>query len=50
MIGLYHYVAIGLFAGFATLELVARGRTFPPVANWRLKGVAFLLLYLAIAT
>jgi sterol desaturase/sphingolipid hydroxylase (fatty acid hydroxylase superfamily) len=50
MIGLYHYVAIGLFAGFALLEAVARGRTFPAVTNWRLKGVAFLLLYLAITT
>ena len=28
MIGLYHYVAIGLFAGFALLELIARGRQF----------------------
>lgn len=50
MIGLYHYVAIGLFAGFALLELVARGHNFPAVTNWRLKGVAFLLLYLAIST
>ena len=26
MIGLYHYIALGLFAGFAALELVAEGR------------------------
>ena len=50
MIGLYHYMAIGLFAGFALLELVGRGRSFPAVANWRLKGIAFLFLYLAIST
>ena len=50
MIGLYHYVAIGLFAGFAALELALRGRSFPAVTHWRLKGAAFLLLYLAIST
>jgi sterol desaturase/sphingolipid hydroxylase (fatty acid hydroxylase superfamily) len=50
MIGLYHYIAVGLFAGFALLELVIRGRTFPRVAYWRLRGVGFLLLYLALAT
>ncbi|HKH28335.1 MAG TPA: sterol desaturase family protein, partial [Sphingomicrobium sp.] len=50
MIGLYHYIAAGLFAGFALLELVLRGRTFPPVMHWRLKGTAFMLLYFALAT
>jgi sterol desaturase/sphingolipid hydroxylase (fatty acid hydroxylase superfamily) len=50
MFGLYHYVAIGLFAGFAVLEMALRGRDFPPVAYWRLRGVGFLLLYLALAT
>ena len=50
MIGLYHYIAIGLFAGFALLELVLRGRDFPPVALWRLRGAGFLLLYLALST
>lgn len=50
MIGLYHYVAVGLFAGFAALELVSRGRRFPAIAHWRLKGAAFLLLYLALST
>ena len=50
MIGLYHYIALGLFAGFALLELVIRGRDFPPVTNWRLKGAAFMLLYFARAT
>ena len=50
MIGLYHFIALGLFAGFVLLELVIRGRDFPPVANWRLKGAAFMLLYFALAT
>ena len=50
MIGLYHYIAAGLFAGFALLELLLRGRSFPPVTHWRLKGTAFMLLYFALAT
>ncbi len=50
MIGLYHYIALGLFAGFAALELIARGRQFPAVTRWRIKGTAFLLLYFALAT
>ena len=50
MIGLYHYVAVGLFAGFALLELLSRGRSFPEVTHWRLKGAGFTLLYLALAT
>ena len=50
MIGLYHFIALGLFAGFVLLELVLRGRSFPPVANWRMKGAAFALLYFALAT
>ena len=50
MIGLYHYLALGLFAAFAVLELVSRARAFPVVTNWRLKGTAFLLLYLAVGT
>jgi sterol desaturase/sphingolipid hydroxylase (fatty acid hydroxylase superfamily) len=50
VIGLYHYVAVGLFAGFALLELIAQGRTFPQVTRWRLKGTGFMLLYLALST
>src|SRR5215212_7208412 len=50
MIGLYHYVALGMFAGFALLEIVSRGRNFPPVTRWRLKGAGFTLLYFALAT
>ena len=50
MIGLYHYIALGLFAGFAALELVLAGRKFPPITHWRLQGAAFTLLYFAVAT
>jgi sterol desaturase/sphingolipid hydroxylase (fatty acid hydroxylase superfamily) len=50
MIGLYHYIALGLFAGFAVLELVLNGGNFPSIARWRLRGAAFTLLYFALAT
>jgi sterol desaturase/sphingolipid hydroxylase (fatty acid hydroxylase superfamily) len=50
MIGLYHYLALALFTGFALLELVAQGRAFPAVVRWRLKGTAFALLYFAVGT
>ena len=50
MPSLYHYIAFGLFAAFAAIDLVARARAFPEVTHWRLKGTAFLLLYLAVAT
>ena len=50
VIGLYHYVAIGLFTGFALLELILHGRSFPAVTRWRIKGAAFTLLYLALTT
>jgi|SoiMethySBSTD1v2_1073268.scaffolds.fasta_scaffold27782_10 sterol desaturase/sphingolipid hydroxylase (fatty acid hydroxylase superfamily) len=50
MIGLYHYVALGLFGSFALLELILRGRSFPDVTYWRLKGTGFVLLYLALST
>ncbi len=50
MIGVYHYIAAGLFATFALLDLVARARVFPKVALWRLKGAAFVALYFSVAT
>lgn len=50
MIGLYHYVALSMFTGFALLELLSHGRNFPEVTRWRLKGSAFTLLYFAIGT
>ena len=40
----------GLFAGFAFVELVAKGGNFPAVARWRLRGFGFTLLYFALAT
>ena len=50
MIGLYHYIALGLFAGFAAVELILTGGNFPAVARWRLRGAGFTLLYFALAT
>jgi sterol desaturase/sphingolipid hydroxylase (fatty acid hydroxylase superfamily) len=50
MLGLYHYIAFGLFGAFAAVDLAARARRFPEVGRWRLKGVAFMLLYFAVAT
>lgn len=48
----YHLVVYALFAGFAALELTAlgRGRNFPSMQRWRLQGVAFTVLYIAVAT
>ena len=51
MIGLYHYIALGLFAGFALLELVARAAaTFrrSPTGGFRARPSP--LLYFALAT
>lgn len=50
MLGLYHLIALGLFAGFAAIDLLTRARDFPDVRHWRLKGIAFTLLYFAAAT
>jgi hypothetical protein len=50
MLGIYHYIALGLFAGFALLDLAIRARAFPDVPSWKLKGSAFMLLYFAVAT
>ena len=50
MIGLYHYIALGLFAGFAIADVAAGARVLPAVPRWRLKGAAFFLLYFAVAT
>ena len=50
MFGLYHYIALGLFAAFAAIDLLTRARSFPEVRHWRLKGFAFTLLYFAAAT
>lgn len=50
MLGIYHYIALGLFAGFALLDFAIRARAFPDVPSWKLKGAAFTLLYFAVAT
>ncbi len=50
MLGTYHYIALGLFAAFAAVDLIARARAFPDIRFWRLKGIAFTSLYFAIAT
>ena len=50
MIGFYHYVALGLFSAFVVLELLARGRAFPSISGWKLKGAGFALLYFAVGT
>ncbi len=43
------WIALGLFAGFAALELVAGARWFPRVRLWRAKGLLSLALYFAIS-
>ena len=50
MFGTYHYIALGLFGAFAATDLLVRARHFPEVSRWRLKGLAFMLLYFAAAT
>jgi len=50
VLGLYHYIAFGLFAAFAVTDLLVRARAFPDVALWPLKGLAFTALYFAVAT
>ena len=50
MFGTFHLIALGLFVAFAAVDLVARARVFPDVPLWKLKGIAFTLLYFAVAT
>ena len=50
MIGIYHYIALALFAGFVLLELGSSARIFPKVPGWRAKGMAFALLYFSVGT
>jgi sterol desaturase/sphingolipid hydroxylase (fatty acid hydroxylase superfamily) len=50
MLGPYHLIAFGLFMAFAVVDLIGRARAFPEVRRWRLKGIAFMLLYFAVAT
>jgi len=46
----YHWISLGLFTAFALLEGLSRGRAFPRVRRWRMKGIGFALLYFAVAT
>lgn len=50
MIGIYHYIAFGMFIAFCLLDGLARARAFPKVTRWKIKGAAFTALYFAIAT
>ena len=50
MLGIYHLIALALFVAFAAVDLAATARVFPEVPNWKLKGIAFTLLYFAVAT
>lgn len=52
MIGIFHYIALAMFIGFAALEIIlaAGGRRFPQITRWKIKGAAFFLLYFAVAT
>lgn len=50
MLGLYHLIALGLFGAFAATELAVRGRAFPAMRLWRVRGIAFFILYFVIAT
>ena len=42
-------IALGLFAAFALLDLVAGARIFPRIHNWRFKGVFFTALYFTLS-
>lgn len=50
MFGLYHLIALGLFAGFAILDLAAAARAFPRMRLWKLRGLLFTLSYFVLAT
>ncbi|MXO58666.1 fatty acid hydroxylase [Altererythrobacter salegens] len=50
MLGIFHLIALGLFIGFAVVDTAARARLFPAIPHWKLKGIAFALLYFAVVT
>ena len=50
MFGFYHVIAVAMFAAFCSIDVAAASRSFPRISLWRLKGVFFLLTYLALAT
>ncbi len=47
---IYHYIAFGMFAAFAAVDLLLRARKFPGVKLWRTMGLISMLLYFAIGT
>ncbi len=50
MFTIYDGIFFGMFAAFAALELVHRARVFPNMRLWRLRGLASLVVYFALAT
>lgn len=50
MFGIYHWIALSMFAAFAVLDLVVRARKFPDVPLWKTKGILFTLLYFVVTT
>jgi sterol desaturase/sphingolipid hydroxylase (fatty acid hydroxylase superfamily) len=50
VIGDYHYIALGLFAAFCTLDAWKPARLFPRIGGWRLRAAGFTLLYFATGT
>lgn len=50
MFGIYHVIALSMFAVFAVLDLVVRARTFPNVPLWKTKGILFTALYFVVTT
>lgn len=50
MIGLFHYIALGMFVAFATADHLIGARSYPGVRMWRLKGILSMLIYFAAAT
>ena len=50
MFGIYHWIALSMFAAFAVLDLVVRGRAFPNVPLWKTKGVLFTAIYFGVTT
>ncbi len=50
MLGLYHYIALGLFAAFAVTDQLFSARRFPDVRLWRMKGIVSTIVYFAAVT
>jgi sterol desaturase/sphingolipid hydroxylase (fatty acid hydroxylase superfamily) len=48
--GLYHQIALALFAGFVLAELLLPGRAFPALRLWRARAALSTLAYFAVAT